>query len=141
MSEWNRPAENPFRGDWARPNEEMHGKQKSCPKCELEFSSMLHPFCRHKACPVREYTNSMRENEEQKQREREMDFSDASLELAKLIRTGHFTYDEEVGLAIQVFCDSINDGESPRMSLALAKQSAVDADEHGGDIHQPGKPA
>lgn len=50
-----------------------------------------------------------------------MDYAQASIELARLIRSSHFSYLEEAGLAIQVFADSLEDGDTPAMALALAK--------------------
>lgn len=43
--------------DWKRPDEEMHGKQTSCPKCGLVFGTMMHSYCKHKECPVRDFEN------------------------------------------------------------------------------------
>lgn len=56
-----------------------------------------------------------------------MKYSEACIELAKLIQAGHYKYEEEAGLAIQVMHDSINDGDDPAMSLALAKNLDVAA--------------
>jgi hypothetical protein len=33
----------------------MDGSSKECPRCGLEFKTLLHPFCQHKDCPPREY--------------------------------------------------------------------------------------
>jgi hypothetical protein len=33
----------------------MDGTAKQCPRCQLEFKTLLHPFCKHKHCPPREY--------------------------------------------------------------------------------------
>lgn len=33
-------------------------KMTSCPKCGLEAKTLLHPFCLHKQCPVRDATNA-----------------------------------------------------------------------------------
>lgn len=46
------------KSNWHRPTEEMHGWQTSCPKCELEFKTMLAPFCKHHECPVRDWERS-----------------------------------------------------------------------------------
>lgn len=43
------------KSNWHRPTEEMHGSQTSCPKCELEFRTMLPRFCQHHECPVRDW--------------------------------------------------------------------------------------
>jgi len=50
-----------------------------------------------------------------------MDFSEASTELAKLILAGHYEHEEEAGLAIMLFTESIENGDDPAMALALAK--------------------
>jgi hypothetical protein len=41
------------RKDWHRPDEEVTPQSTSCPKCNLEFSTLLHPLCMHENCPVR----------------------------------------------------------------------------------------
>ena len=33
---------------------EMAGDENSCPKCGLEAKSMMHRFCQHSPCPVRD---------------------------------------------------------------------------------------
>lgn len=48
-------TEKTARSDWQRPLDEMAGDSTSCPKCGLEFDSMLFNFCRHKECPVRDF--------------------------------------------------------------------------------------
>ena len=50
-----------------------------------------------------------------------MDYSEACVELAKLIERGHYDYPESAGLAIQVFNDSLDNGETPKMALVFAK--------------------
>lgn len=50
-----------------------------------------------------------------------MDYSEACTELARLIRSDHFEYDEEAGLAIQILNQHIDDGDDPKMALAFAK--------------------
>lgn len=30
------------------------GKMTACPKCGLEAKTLLHPFCQHKECPIRD---------------------------------------------------------------------------------------
>lgn len=34
----------------------MEGDSTECPRCSLEFKTMLHPFCQHHYCPPRDYT-------------------------------------------------------------------------------------
>lgn len=33
----------------------MSGASTECPRCGLEFKTLLHPFCQHKHCPPREF--------------------------------------------------------------------------------------
>ncbi len=39
----------------------MDGAEKYCPRCSLEFKTLLHPFCQHKHCPPREYGAALKE--------------------------------------------------------------------------------
>lgn len=56
----------------------------------------------------------------------EMEYSDVCVELVKLIQAGHYQYPEDAGLAIQVLNRSIDDGDHPKMALALAKNLDVE---------------
>lgn len=44
--------------DWHRPDVEMSATESRCPKCDLEFKSILHPFCQHKTCPTRDFVDA-----------------------------------------------------------------------------------
>lgn len=37
----------------------LTGDSTACPKCGLEFKTLLHPFCTHKDCPVRAYRDKV----------------------------------------------------------------------------------
>jgi hypothetical protein len=44
----------------------MDGSSTSCPRCDLEFKSLLHLFCQHKDCPPREFK---KQRDEQRDKE------------------------------------------------------------------------
>ena len=56
-----------------------------------------------------------------------MDYSNACIELVRLIQDGHFKYVEEAGLALQIFCDAYGNDEDPKMCLEMAKHPDIDA--------------
>ena len=57
MTEGDRVFEQTFPGKQALDIFPMDGTAKSCPRCDLAFSTMLHPFCQNRYCPPREWEN------------------------------------------------------------------------------------
>lgn len=54
MTSGDREFELKFPGKTALEVFPMTGTDTTCPRCDLEFKSRLHPFCQHKYCPPRE---------------------------------------------------------------------------------------
>ena len=54
MTESDRKFEAEFPGKKALDVFPMTGKEHACPRCNLEFKTLLHPFCQHRYCPPRE---------------------------------------------------------------------------------------
>lgn len=55
-----------------------------------------------------------------------MEYSEACIQLAILIKEGVFDYVDVDGLAIQLFMSHIENDETPRMVLALVKQELIE---------------
>jgi hypothetical protein len=55
MTEGDREFENAFPGKTALEIFPMDGKATQCPRCSLEFKTLLHPFCQNRYCPPREW--------------------------------------------------------------------------------------
>ena len=55
-----------------------------------------------------------------------MERSDACEGMVKLLLGGHYAYEEEAALALQIFMDSMEDGDDPAMALAMAKNLNYD---------------
>jgi hypothetical protein len=58
MTDGDREFEKAFAGKSALDVFPMDGSEVACPRCDLQFSTMLHSFCQHKHCPPRELSNS-----------------------------------------------------------------------------------
>ena len=53
MTEGDRVFEEKFPGKNVLEVFPMKGDETACPKCDLQFKTLLHPFCQHKHCPPR----------------------------------------------------------------------------------------
>lgn len=54
MTDGDRKFEEAFPGKTALDVFPMTGKETACPRCDLQFKSMMHGFCQHRYCPPRE---------------------------------------------------------------------------------------
>jgi hypothetical protein len=54
MTDGDREFEKQHPGKTALEVFPMDGAEKACPRCRLEFKTLLHPFCQHRYCPPRE---------------------------------------------------------------------------------------
>jgi hypothetical protein len=54
MTKGDREFERNFPGKKALDVFPMDGTEKACPRCDLQFSTMLHGMCEHRYCPPNE---------------------------------------------------------------------------------------
>lgn len=54
MTDGDRKFEETFPGKKALDVFPMDGSATECPRCGLEFKTLLHRFCQHRYCPPRE---------------------------------------------------------------------------------------
>lgn len=54
MTDGDKEFEKNFPGKKALDIFPMTGSETACPRCDLEFKTLLHPSCQHKYCPPNE---------------------------------------------------------------------------------------
>lgn len=59
MTEGDRTFEREYPGKHALDVFPMTGRETACPRCGLEFKTLLHSMCQHRYCPPREKGKSI----------------------------------------------------------------------------------